>query len=39
MDAHTPFSIKTVEDALKADLWARQEAEKIIAECGMRSAE
>jgi 1-deoxy-D-xylulose-5-phosphate reductoisomerase len=30
MDAHAPFSIKTVEDALKADLWARQEAEKII---------
>jgi 1-deoxy-D-xylulose-5-phosphate reductoisomerase len=30
MDAHAPFSIKTVEDALKADLWARQEAEKVI---------
>jgi 1-deoxy-D-xylulose-5-phosphate reductoisomerase len=30
MDAHTPSSIKTVEDALKADLWARQEAEKVI---------
>ncbi len=30
MDAHTPSSIETVEDALKADLWARQEAEKII---------
>jgi hypothetical protein len=30
MDAHTPHPIKTVEDALKADLWARQEAEKII---------
>lgn len=30
MDAHTPFAISTVEDALKADLWARKEAEKII---------
>jgi len=30
MDAHTPFSITTVEDALKADLWARVEAERII---------
>jgi 1-deoxy-D-xylulose-5-phosphate reductoisomerase len=30
MDAHAPSNIKTVEDALKADLWARQEAEKII---------
>ncbi len=30
MDAHMPSNIKTVEDALKADLWARQEAEKII---------
>jgi 1-deoxy-D-xylulose-5-phosphate reductoisomerase len=30
MNAHTPSYIKTVEDALKADLWARQEAEKII---------
>jgi 1-deoxy-D-xylulose-5-phosphate reductoisomerase len=30
MDAHTPSTIKTVEDALKADLWARQEAEKVI---------
>ncbi len=30
MDAHTPFAIATVEDALKADLWARKEAEKII---------
>jgi 1-deoxy-D-xylulose-5-phosphate reductoisomerase len=29
MDAHTPYPIKNVEDALKADLWARQEAEKI----------
>ena len=33
MDAHTPSPVRTVEDALKADLWARQEAEKIIAEC------
>ncbi len=30
MDAHTPFAISTVEDALKADLWARKEAEKFI---------
>jgi 1-deoxy-D-xylulose-5-phosphate reductoisomerase len=30
MNAHTPSRIKTVEDALKADLWARQEAEKVI---------
>jgi 1-deoxy-D-xylulose-5-phosphate reductoisomerase len=30
MNAHTPSYIKTVEDALKADLWARQEAETII---------
>jgi 1-deoxy-D-xylulose-5-phosphate reductoisomerase len=30
MDAHTPSSIRTVEDALKADLWARHEAEKVI---------
>ena len=30
MDAHTPVSLHTVEEALKADLWARQEAEKII---------
>ncbi len=30
MDVHTPSDIRTVEDALKADLWARQEAEKII---------
>ena len=39
MDAHTPSNIRTVEDALKADLWARQEAEKVIAEFGVRSAE
>lgn len=30
MDAHDLSAISTVEDALKADLWARQEAEKII---------
>jgi 1-deoxy-D-xylulose-5-phosphate reductoisomerase len=30
MGAHTPLPIKTVEDALKADLWARREAERII---------
>ncbi len=30
MDRHAPQSVQTVEDALKADLWARQEAEKII---------
>ena len=39
MDAHAPSKITTVEDALKADLWARKEAEKFIAECGVRSAE
>ncbi len=30
MDGHRLSAVKTVEDALKADLWARQEAEKII---------
>jgi 1-deoxy-D-xylulose-5-phosphate reductoisomerase len=30
MDAHAPSPIRTVEDALKADLWARQEAERVI---------
>jgi 1-deoxy-D-xylulose-5-phosphate reductoisomerase len=30
MDAHTLSDINTVEDALKADLWARHEAEKVI---------
>ncbi len=39
MDAHTPSAVKTVEDALRADLWARREAEKIIAKCGARNAE
>ena len=31
MEAHTPVKFKTVEEALKADLWARGEAEKIIS--------
>jgi 1-deoxy-D-xylulose-5-phosphate reductoisomerase len=39
MDAHTPFSITTVEDALKADLWARKEAEKNIVDFGLRIAD
>ncbi len=30
MDAHTPSPVRMIEDALKADLWARQEAEKVI---------
>ena len=30
MDAHVPTAVRTVEDALKADLWARQEAERTI---------
>ena len=33
--SHGPFSITTVEDALKADLWARKEAEKIISDFGL----
>ena len=33
MDAHTPYQIKVVEDVLKADIWARHEAEKIIGKC------
>jgi 1-deoxy-D-xylulose-5-phosphate reductoisomerase len=42
MGAHAPVSLTTVEDALKVDLWARQEAEKIIetmrnSDCGMRN--
>jgi 1-deoxy-D-xylulose-5-phosphate reductoisomerase len=36
MDAHTPSRVKSIEDALKADLWARQEAEKIIG-AGVRN--
>jgi 1-deoxy-D-xylulose-5-phosphate reductoisomerase len=39
MDAHAPFSITTVEDALKADLWARKEAERTIADFGLRIAD
>ncbi len=39
MDAHVPSPVRVVEDALKADLWARHEAEKIIAEYGIRKAE
>jgi len=34
MAAHSPSSIKTIEDALTADLWARQEAERIIGAGG-----
>jgi 1-deoxy-D-xylulose-5-phosphate reductoisomerase len=30
MEAHTPVRFRTVEEALKADLWARAEAERII---------
>ncbi len=30
MESHTPFPLKTVEEALKADIWARQKAEKIV---------
>ncbi len=30
MEAHTPSSIRTIEDALTADLWAREKAERII---------
>ena len=30
MDVHTPGPVATVEDALAADLWARQKAEKLI---------
>jgi 1-deoxy-D-xylulose-5-phosphate reductoisomerase len=36
MEAHMPVSFKTVDEALKADLWARREAEKIIAERGLQ---
>jgi 1-deoxy-D-xylulose-5-phosphate reductoisomerase len=38
MDAHSPSAIRTVEDVLKADLWARQEAERIIAKGTMHDA-
>ena len=30
MDAHAPHPLRTVDEALKADLWGRREAEKII---------
>ena len=30
MDAHSAASLRTVEDALKADLWARQKSENVI---------
>ncbi len=39
MDVHKPSAIRTIEDALEADRWARREAEKIIAKCGVRNAE
>jgi 1-deoxy-D-xylulose-5-phosphate reductoisomerase len=39
MEAHAPVTFKTVDDVLKADLWARREAEKIIADCGLRIAD
>jgi 1-deoxy-D-xylulose-5-phosphate reductoisomerase len=38
MEAHAPVSFKTVDEVLKADLWARREAEKIIADRGLRIA-
>jgi 1-deoxy-D-xylulose-5-phosphate reductoisomerase len=38
MEAHTPVSFKTVDEALKADLWARREAERIIADLGLRTS-
>jgi 1-deoxy-D-xylulose-5-phosphate reductoisomerase len=34
MEAHTPSPVKTVEDALEADCWARREAEKVIGSGG-----
>jgi len=30
MEAHQPVRFRTIEDALKADLWARHEAERSI---------
>jgi len=37
MSAHSISPLKTVEDALKADLWARQEAERFIgSQCNRR---
>lgn len=38
MDGHRPAPIATVEDALTADLWGRQEAERVIAEFRMPGA-
>jgi 1-deoxy-D-xylulose-5-phosphate reductoisomerase len=38
MEAHAPVAFKTVDEVLKADLWARREAEKIIADRGLRIA-
>jgi 1-deoxy-D-xylulose-5-phosphate reductoisomerase len=38
MEAHTPVTFKAVDEVLKADLWARREAEKIIADRGLRVA-
>jgi len=39
MEAHTPVTFKAVDEVLKADLWARREAEKIIADRGLRVAD
>jgi 1-deoxy-D-xylulose-5-phosphate reductoisomerase len=39
MDAHSPSNIATVEDALKADLWARREAERLIESGKVRGRE
>ena len=38
MEAHTPVTFRAVDEVLKADLWARREAEKIIADRGLRVA-
>jgi 1-deoxy-D-xylulose-5-phosphate reductoisomerase len=32
MEAHTPSHVRTVDEALRADLWARREAESVIHE-------
>lgn len=32
MQTHTPYPIRTVDDALRADLWARKEAVRLIEE-------
>jgi 1-deoxy-D-xylulose-5-phosphate reductoisomerase len=39
MEAHAPVIFKTVDEVLKADLWARREAEKIITDFGLRIAD